>query len=271
MAAQQRRIHIRRQFNIAFVQRVTEFGDFARNHSQELHPLTGIVALVGRPGHSSYHQQQPVGQFAPFGGRRKDQPQQVVAPQPRGIDRNAPFAHDLVLHGAGLAGIAVRDIGMRENAHGIGMVEGAPRAFFAAVGLQLHKAFDKRIGQTGAQRVTHRDVDLPDLGRQGVKQRQEQVFVGQHHSRTLVQRSPGSQFPQDRSGMLTLHGVRHRGHGGQLLRLPHVVVRHGSARRKLHDVFAHEHPGFLLGVVFIIGVVIPVKIGFSGGRKEFEK
>ena len=71
--------------------------------------------------------------------------------------------------------------------------------------------------------------------------------------------------------MLALHGVRHGGHSGQLLRTLHIVVRHVPARRELHDVLAHEHPGLLLGAVFIIGVVIPVEIGLGGRREEAEK
>ena len=60
------------------------------------------------------------------------------------------------------------------------------------------------------------------------------------------------------------------GHGGQLLRTLHVVVRHVPARRELHDVLAHEHSGLLLGAVFIIGVVIPVEIGLGSRREEAE-
>lgn len=48
-------------------------------------------------------------------------------------------------------------------------------------------------------------------------------------------------------------------------------MRHVPARRELHDVLAHEHPGLLLGTVFIIGVVIPVEIGLGGRREEAEK
>ena len=270
MAAQQRGVNLRRQLDVALVQRIAEFGNLLRNHGQKLHALTPVVALVGRPGHGGDDPQQPVGQLAPPGGGRKDHPQQVVASQPCGVDRNAPFAHDLVLHGAGLAGIAVRDVGVRENAHGVGMVESASCALRAAVGLQLHEAFDEGVGQAGPQRIAHCDVDLPDLGRQGVEQRQEQVFIGQHHGGALVQRPSCGQFPQDRGGVLALHGVRHGGHGGQLLRTLHVVVRHIPARRELHDVLAHEHPGLLLGAVFIIGVVIPVEIGLGSRREEAE-
>ena len=54
----------------------------------------------------------------------------------------------------------------------------------------------------------------------------------------MMKPPPCGQFPQDRSGVLALHGVRHGGHGGQLLRTLHVVVRHVPARRELHDVVA---------------------------------
>ena len=160
---------------------------------------------------------------------------------------------------------------MREDAHGVGVVEGATRPLRAAMGLQLHEALDKGVGQTRPQRIAHRDVDPPDLGRQGVQQRQEQILVGQHYGGTLVQRPRGGQFAQDRGGVFALHGVRHRGHGGQLLGPLHVVVRHGPARRELHDVLADEHPGLLLGAVLIVGVVIPIEIGLGSGRKEAEE
>ena len=166
----------------------------------------------------------------------EDEPQQVVTPQPRGFDRNAPLAHDLLLQAARRLRIAPGDIGVREQPRDVGVVESAIRTLRPAAGLQLHEALDEGVGQTGTQRIAHRDVDRPDLGRHGAEQRQQQVLVRQHHGGLLAQPAAGRQPAEDRRHVLALHGVRHGGHRGRspwAATCRRARVRHGagSARR----------------------------------------
>ena len=214
---------------------------------------------------------QPGRERPPAGGRGEDEPQQVVTPQPRGFDRNAPLAHDLLLQAARQLRIAPGDIGVREQPRDVGVVESAIRTLRPAAGLQLHEALDEGVGQTGTQRIAHRDVDRPDLGRHGAEQRQQQVLVRQHHGGLLAQPAAGRQPAEDRRHVLALHGVRHGGHRGQLLGPRHAVVREFGTGREAHDVFAHEHSGLLLRIVLIIGVVVPVEIGFRGRGEKAEQ
>ena len=284
MAAQQRGIHLGRKLDVAFVERVAQFGHLLGDDGQKFDPLSGVVALVGLARHGGDHAQHVIGQLAPLRRGRKDPFQQFVAAQPCGIDRNPPVADDLLVHRAGQRGVALGDIGMRQNTRHVGMVEGPAAALFAAVVLQLHKAFDEGVGKALPQGKTHRDVHTAYIGGQGVQQRQQQVFVGQHHGGLLAQGGlqPGGDFGvllraaacevrENRRGVFALHGVRHGGHGDDLLFAPHVVVREFGPGREQRDVRAHEHPGLLFGVVLIISVVIPVEIGFGGNSKEFEE
>ena len=68
-----------------------------------------------------------------------------------------------------------------------------------------------------------------------------------------------------------LHGVRDGGDRHDLLLSPHVVVPKFRAGRELRHVRTHEHTRLLFGVVLIIRVVVPVKIGFGRRGEEPEK
>ena len=282
--AQQRGVDLGRKVDIALVERVAQLGDLLGDDRQEFDPLPCIVALVGLARHGGDHVQHVVGQLAPRRGGRKDPFQQFVAAQPRGIDRNAAVADDLLVHRARECGVALGHIGVCEDAGDVGMVERAAVALAAAVVLQLHQTLDERVGQALPQGEAHRHVHPSDVGGQGVQQRQQQVLVGKHHGGLLAQRGPGArgdagvflpaaagQVGEDRRGILALHGVRDGGDRHDLLLPPHVVVPKFRAGRELRHVRTHEHTRLLFGVVLIIRVVVPVKIGFGRRGEEPEK
>ncbi len=79
------------------------------------------------------------------------------------------------------------------------------------------------------------------------------------------------QIGEDRRGILALHGVRDGGDRHDLLLSPHVVVPKFRAGWKLRHVRTHEHTRLLFGVVLIVRVVVPVKIGFGRRGEEPEK
>ena len=271
MTPQQRGIDLRRKFDVARLERVAQLGELPGDDGQKLHPLAGVVPLVGDAGHGLDHPQQPLRKRLPPLGRRKDRRQQSVARQPRAVDRDASLADDLLLHLPRQVGIALRDVGMGQNSLRIGVVERPPVALAAAVVLQFDEALDEGVGQRRAQRVAHRDVHTADLGRQGIEQRQQQVLVRQYHGRAFVERPPAGESAQDARRSLALHGVRHRSHRGELLRRGHVVVRNRPARRKLHDVLAYEHPRLLLGRILVVGVIVPIEVRLGSRRQEAEE
>ena len=54
MAAQQRGVNLRRQLDVALVQRIAEFGNLLRNHGQKLHALTLIMRHY-HPEHTDFN------------------------------------------------------------------------------------------------------------------------------------------------------------------------------------------------------------------------
>lgn len=105
-----------------------------------------------------------------------------------------------------------------------------------------------------------------------MQQGQQQVFIREHDGSLLPQRPLfGSQFPQDRSHVLALHGVRYRGNRFDSLRRPEMIVRKFAPGGKQDPVLAQEHTGLLVGIVRIISIVIPVEIGFGSRGEKLEK
>ena len=271
VAAQQRGVDLRFDRQVAGVERVAQFDDLFGDHRQEFAPLAGIVAGIGRAGHGIHHRQQPLRELLPAVDRREDARQQCVAAQPRRFDRDAPFAHDLLRQRAGHCRVAPRHVGMVQQSRNVGVVEGAACTFRSASRLQRQQTFHERIGQGLLERIAHRHVHLADLLGQGIEQRQEQVFVGQDHSSPLVEGTLLGIFAQNLSRIFALHGVRDGRHDGQFLFAGHVVVRETGARREKFRILAHEHAGFLLGVVLIVSIVVPIEIGLRVGREKAEK
>ncbi len=271
VAAQQRGIGFCFDGYAAGFERVAQFVDFFGDDCQEFGPLARVVSGVGYPGHRADDFQQPVGEFLPVFGRAEDALQQAVAAQPRGVDRNPAFVGYLLRQRAGQRFVAPRNIGMVQQSRRVRVVESRSRPFAPAAGLQRHQPFHKGVGQRLFERIAHRHIDLARFCGQRVEQRQQQIFVGQHHRRPFVQRRLPGIFAQDFRGVFALYGIRHRRNHGQLLGQGHAVVREFRARRKKRHVFAHEHARFLLGIRFIIGVVVPVEVGFGRRGEEPEQ
>ncbi len=207
VAAQQRGIGFCFDGYAAGFERVAQFVDFFGDDCQEFGPLASVVSGIGHPGHRADDFQQPVGEFLPVFGRAEDTLQQAVAAQPRGVDRNPAFVGYLLRQRAGQRFVAPRNIGMVQQSRRVRVIESRFRPFAPAAGLQRHQPFHKGVGQSLFERIAHRHIDLARFCGQRVEQRQQQIFVGQHHRRPFVQRRLPGIFAQDFRGVFALHGI----------------------------------------------------------------
>ena len=160
---------------------------------------------------------------------------------------------------------------MREHTLRMGMIENPLPVSAATPRLQLEQAFDEGIGEALFERKAHGHIDPARFRRQGVQQRQQQVFVREHDGRPFVELPPGSNVPQDRSHVLALHGIGDGGDRFDPLGATHAVVCDGCTRREHPQVVPHEHAGLLFGRADVIIVVIPVEIGLGRGGEEAEQ
>ena len=155
------------------------------------------------------------------------------------------------------------------------MIERRSLPPFAPVDLQFDEPLQKSVCKGRFERIAHRYVDTAGLLRQRMKERQQQVFVGQYDGGLLVQRrlftGGGTQGVENPTGLFALHGIRGGGDNCHLLLFTEVIVRHFDRRRKCRVIFAHEHSRLLIGILQIIVVVIPIKIGLGIVLQETEQ
>ena len=273
-------------FYITSFERIAQSNQLLGNDGQKLHPLPGVVAVVGLSGDGRHGPQQIVRQLPPLGCRSEKRLQQRRLSQLVGGHPDTAVGEHRPAQLLDRLRRTPRNIGMREDTRRIDMIERRPLPPFAPVRLQLDEPFQKGVGKGRLDRVSHRHVDAAGLLRQRMEQRQQQVFVGQHDGRLLVQRpfpavGTGAQRIEYPAGIFALHGVRRRGYDRQLLLFSKIIMRQLDHRWKRRMVFTHEHSRLLVGVFQIVVVVIPIEIGFGvvlqkteqhllAGRKSIE-
>ncbi len=259
MTPQQRHVGLGRQVDVALVESIFKLAHLLVRQS---HILYGLGVFRRYELHDALDGREQIGrQRPPLVGGGEYGTEQRIALEHRCLDRNHSVGCDPVAQLGGLAAAALRNVGVRQQPRDVDMVElrlcilSAP-----AVRLQLGQTFDKGIYERLAQRVTHSDVDpLQPLG-QRVEQRQEQILVGQHYGRALVELL-GRQRAQYVRDIFALYGIRGAGYRLEaLVASQQRVVRYICRGRKERQILADEHTGFVLLAVGIPRVVVPQKL-----------